>query len=253
MSIDPMLHAVLQNPACDTARLVYADWLQEKGDENRAELIRVGIALAKCGPAPKLIGYGEEPPVLYSGGPGYWQFALGYDDGDIEVGDRIDLRYDNGGGIRIKRDCRVTKVVDGIVTVKKIEPWGGRELARREIELIAKFHIPGATWERGFVKSICVRLEDLESRWLIEVVYWNPIEEVRLVDISPRTSMETPRTSMEIYYWDRADFPFLPATQICYPTEEEAIKGLSRIIIRHLWSLVDGVNPSIYGRDARDS
>jgi uncharacterized protein (TIGR02996 family) len=39
--------AIRLNPADDTPRLVYADWLQEHGEEARAEFIRVQCALAK--------------------------------------------------------------------------------------------------------------------------------------------------------------------------------------------------------------
>lgn len=38
-----LLLAVLENPASDTARLVYADWLDEHGDPERAEFIRCQI------------------------------------------------------------------------------------------------------------------------------------------------------------------------------------------------------------------
>ena len=38
--------AIRANPDDDTPRLVYADWLQENGDEDRAEFIRVQCALA---------------------------------------------------------------------------------------------------------------------------------------------------------------------------------------------------------------
>jgi uncharacterized protein (TIGR02996 family) len=41
--------AIRANPDDDTPRLVYADWLQEHGDEARAEFIRVQCALAKLG------------------------------------------------------------------------------------------------------------------------------------------------------------------------------------------------------------
>ncbi len=47
--------AILADPADDTARLVYADWLQEHGDEDRAAFIRTGCALANLvRPAPVL-------------------------------------------------------------------------------------------------------------------------------------------------------------------------------------------------------
>ena len=40
------LTAIIANPDNDTARLVYADWLQEHGEEDRAEFIRVQCELA---------------------------------------------------------------------------------------------------------------------------------------------------------------------------------------------------------------
>lgn len=46
------LRAILTHPGDDTARLVYADWLQENGQEERAEFIRVQVELTRtprCG------------------------------------------------------------------------------------------------------------------------------------------------------------------------------------------------------------
>jgi uncharacterized protein (TIGR02996 family) len=43
---DALLRAVCENPDDDTPRLVYADWLQENGDEARAEFIRLQVAIA---------------------------------------------------------------------------------------------------------------------------------------------------------------------------------------------------------------
>ena len=44
---DAVLSGILDNPDCDTARLVYADYLQEQGDAARAEFIRVQVELAQ--------------------------------------------------------------------------------------------------------------------------------------------------------------------------------------------------------------
>ena len=41
-----LLAAVLREPGDDNVRLVYADWLQEHGDEARAEFIRVQVEIA---------------------------------------------------------------------------------------------------------------------------------------------------------------------------------------------------------------
>jgi uncharacterized protein (TIGR02996 family) len=46
---DALLAAVFAAPAEDTPRLVYADWLDEHGEETYAEFIRVQIALARDG------------------------------------------------------------------------------------------------------------------------------------------------------------------------------------------------------------
>jgi uncharacterized protein (TIGR02996 family) len=46
---EALLRAVCENPDDDTPRLVFADWLQEHGEDNRAEFIRVQIELARGG------------------------------------------------------------------------------------------------------------------------------------------------------------------------------------------------------------
>jgi uncharacterized protein (TIGR02996 family) len=44
------LHAICECPEDDTARLVFADWLSENGDPDRAEFIRVQVELARTPP-----------------------------------------------------------------------------------------------------------------------------------------------------------------------------------------------------------
>src|SRR5215467_10473117 len=41
------LAAIRENPDDDTPRLIYADWLDDRGDADRAEFIRVQCELAK--------------------------------------------------------------------------------------------------------------------------------------------------------------------------------------------------------------
>jgi uncharacterized protein (TIGR02996 family) len=45
-TLDDLLRAVLADPADDGARLAYADWLEEEGQTERAEFVRVQVALA---------------------------------------------------------------------------------------------------------------------------------------------------------------------------------------------------------------
>jgi uncharacterized protein (TIGR02996 family) len=52
------LNAIIENPEDDTARLAYADWLDENGDSTRSEFIRVQCALsrkAKYDPSRELL------------------------------------------------------------------------------------------------------------------------------------------------------------------------------------------------------
>ena len=44
---DLLLKAVCENPDDDTPRLVFADWLDERGEAERAEFIRLQIQLAR--------------------------------------------------------------------------------------------------------------------------------------------------------------------------------------------------------------
>jgi uncharacterized protein (TIGR02996 family) len=44
---DALLKAVIAEPEDDAPRLIYADWLEENGQEARAEFIRVQVALAR--------------------------------------------------------------------------------------------------------------------------------------------------------------------------------------------------------------
>ena len=44
---EAFLRVILENPEEDTPRLIFADWLQEQGDETRAEFIRLQCELAR--------------------------------------------------------------------------------------------------------------------------------------------------------------------------------------------------------------
>src|SRR5947209_1070483 len=59
---ESFLHAVLEAPDDDTPRLVYADWLDDHGEHDRAEFIRVRIDLARLAPGQDVasrLGYVE--------------------------------------------------------------------------------------------------------------------------------------------------------------------------------------------------
>lgn len=68
----PLLRAVLLAPADDGLRLIYADALDEAGDHDRAEFIRVQCELAEI---PARETYSREPHWIPRGEPAYkeWQ------------------------------------------------------------------------------------------------------------------------------------------------------------------------------------
>jgi len=60
---DAFLQAIRDSPDDDTPRLVFADWLTENGDADRAEFIRVQCELARRWPlAPPGTAYYDFPP-----------------------------------------------------------------------------------------------------------------------------------------------------------------------------------------------
>ena len=56
---DSLLANIRANPGDDAPRLVYADWLQENGQEGRAEFIRLQIQLSKLPPCGRCDNVGE--------------------------------------------------------------------------------------------------------------------------------------------------------------------------------------------------
>lgn len=55
MSDDAFIRAILADPADDAARLIYADWLEERGNP-RGEYLRLEVALAALGRAEPVRG-----------------------------------------------------------------------------------------------------------------------------------------------------------------------------------------------------
>jgi uncharacterized protein (TIGR02996 family) len=89
---DAFLHAILADPDADAPRLVYADWLEERGDAHRAEFIRVLCAFARLPPdgpraalferAAELLSYHHREwiaPLVWRGNI-CWVFRRGFID-----------------------------------------------------------------------------------------------------------------------------------------------------------------------------
>jgi uncharacterized protein (TIGR02996 family) len=59
MRDEAFLEAICETPADDTPRLVYADWLDERGDSDRAEFIRVQCELARLALPDRILYMGS--------------------------------------------------------------------------------------------------------------------------------------------------------------------------------------------------
>ena len=75
---DLLLRAILADPADDTPRLVYADWCDENGEPERAEVIRLGVEVGRLG-----LPDGPCPPGCPCGGAGNRAAALVAERGDV--------------------------------------------------------------------------------------------------------------------------------------------------------------------------
>lgn len=70
---DALLAAIVAQPDDDTARLVYADWLQERGQEWRAQFIRAQVWAARAEPfGPEARRQEDEARRLVDVAPGEW-------------------------------------------------------------------------------------------------------------------------------------------------------------------------------------
>jgi uncharacterized protein (TIGR02996 family) len=84
---DALLKAVCDNPHEDTPRLVFADWLQEHGEEERAEFIRVQIERSRVREGgPEWEAFHERERELLSGREARWRAELPVEPGWVWQG-----------------------------------------------------------------------------------------------------------------------------------------------------------------------
>ena len=91
-----LMEMICANPSDDAPRKVYADWLEEHGECDRSEFVRIQLELAKIGSPPVCLGdEGDDANDLnYSenlfkrGGPDYFEITSSY---RVEIGDTVDV------------------------------------------------------------------------------------------------------------------------------------------------------------------
>jgi uncharacterized protein (TIGR02996 family) len=90
------ISAILDNPDDDTARLVFADWLEEHGEPERAEFIRCQIEAARLPKANQDTSEAHNRAIALGTAHGAeWRETAGVNDheGQFERGFLTDLRY----------------------------------------------------------------------------------------------------------------------------------------------------------------
>jgi uncharacterized protein (TIGR02996 family) len=72
-----LLAVIIANPDDDTPRLVYADWLQENGQPERTEFIRLQIERERLTPAdPRFAVITRREQILYAHNKARWRLPL---------------------------------------------------------------------------------------------------------------------------------------------------------------------------------
>lgn len=179
-----LLQAILDDPRDDGVRLVYADYLEERGREgdlDRANFIRAQIALAHL----------KEPGIKTPGD--LWNLTEEeYEWHNCCGGCRFDPRTRTGtlcAYHEATRTERSTLARGWPKLWSDLWPSASHDvgpyidvLARRQDQLR-----PLAVFTRGFVEQVCLREED----WLTHgarMIGLHPIRKVRLLDREPQTT-----------------------------------------------------------------
>ena len=208
----PLLHAIIDDPSDDAARLVYSDWLKEHGQEDRGEFIRVQIELASL-----------EAKDLARG----WSSHFKHDDLQRRERDLLDKH----GGAWI-----------GPPTIGSI---GQATLVSHGATI--SFAIPGplggavipceAGFSRGFIESISLPSSAFTRGAAIQLFSSHPITEVNVTDtlfVYDEIIDDNGRRcgwswiNPESHPWWQLDFSVSPGL---YHSQEKARKAMSYALV----------------------
>jgi uncharacterized protein (TIGR02996 family) len=167
---------ICASPADDTPRLVYADWLNENGQGERAEFIRVQVELAKARAVVEVVEGGF---LFYAGrrfdGPAVIEEGAGRDLLPLRLRARELLKAHEDGWLEgLLPGLELLNLLDDDERGPGAEWWDGK--ARLETH---------HAWRRGFVAEVSLTLAD----WLAHgpaLVRAAPLERVRLSDREPQ-------------------------------------------------------------------
>jgi uncharacterized protein (TIGR02996 family) len=211
------LAAIIASSKDDAPRLIYADWLEEQGNSQRAEFIRVQCELAQIGRERKLVK-GTIRAKKDGSGYRFWQSHENEEQARIVLhpGDRIDVEAwgprtgseekcsgllvlgevsHNLAEYLLKRDA--LSIPYPVARAKTLLAWEHEQFAFHQDVIQKWLGVPGfinyashetpqvtdnfIMWSRGFPRSTTVT----ERNWIElgpALVRVAPLEEVRLID-----------------------------------------------------------------------
>jgi uncharacterized protein (TIGR02996 family) len=168
------LSDICSNPADDGVRLIYADWLDERGlpgDAERAEFIRGQIALC-CFP----LATGEDIPT---------------DCPDEGLCNRLKHQVDDGDYVFLVPDW--TETPEGCWSWYGHGPQFAVQCGNSPTHYPFTLH-----WQRGFVEGISLSLVDFE-KYAARLFAVHPVQHVTLTDRQPA---DRHHIGLQWSYWD---------------------------------------------------
>lgn len=236
---------ILEQPASDANRLIFADWLEDNGGADRAELIRVQCALAAMGPKPShALCQGDprceackweregggtlahrEYQLLQAHGEHWLLFELIHP-AAIEVGgEKRWLTYNSIVDIRVPR------------------------MGSRGTPLHWLFH-----WKRGFVEGVYCSWQEWE-RHADAIRAAVPLAEVGLSSMPTGISFEKPYTESQKKVLEAGVLKFLadryPGIQFELPREPAPLRRDASFEVRNYSSRYENIDADEFHRRLR--
>lgn len=178
---EALLKAILAHPEEDTPRLVYADWLQENGQEERAEFIRLQIKIVALErDMPPLIKIDQKPRRCrkckhFWAGVGY----CGCPHGKVRQ-DTIQQRIRDRHAWQVELEQAHARNRD--LLIGSPSSWGASgEFSDWLSSVFSDHDLKNVGWKfsRGFVESLTTALEDWRDH-ADAILAAHPIEKVTL-------------------------------------------------------------------------
>lgn len=222
------LAAILNQPADDVARLVFADWLEEKGqeegDRERAEFIRLQIEIEQ--------EIGPDSVISRA---------------TYRKADNILERVRKGAPVRLKANTLATKLARASLLLTPVGSNHPRTTWFMDTD--KELSLWGPQWRRGFVEEICCHSLAARLMNMIEVLRRHPVTKIVLPSFMMEIDSPTETDSTwQAYFYPRhsgeaTDSDYFDMN--AWDSREEMIKGVVasvRSLVRSSFSTDGGDN-----------